>query len=62
LYASPNIIRVIKSRRIRWARYVAHIGQMRNAYKIVVGKPDGKRLLGRYWFLLEVILERILQK
>jgi hypothetical protein len=44
LYASPNIIRVIKTT-MRWARYVARIGEMRNAYGI--GKPEGKRLPGR---------------
>jgi hypothetical protein len=37
LYASPNIIRVIKSRRLRWMRYVARMGDMRNAYSNVVG-------------------------
>jgi hypothetical protein len=47
LYTSPNIIRVIKSRRMRWAGHVACIGEMRNAYKILVGRPEGKRLLGR---------------
>jgi hypothetical protein len=47
LYASPNILRVLKSRKIRLARHVAQIGEMRNAYKIVVGKPRGKRSLGR---------------
>jgi hypothetical protein len=47
LYASSNIIRVIKSRGMRWAWYVTHMGQMRNAYGILVGKPEGKRPLGR---------------
>jgi len=45
LHTSPNIIRVMKSRRRRWAVHVAHIGEMRNAYKILVGKPEGKRPL-----------------
>jgi hypothetical protein len=45
LYASPNIIMVIKSRRMRWAENIAHVVQMRNAYKILVGKPEGKRPL-----------------
>jgi len=45
LYASPNIIRVIKSRRMRWAGHVACMGEMRNAYSILVGKHEGKRLL-----------------
>jgi hypothetical protein len=47
LYASDIIIRVVKSRRMRWAWYVAHMGQMRNADSILVGKPEGKRPLGR---------------
>jgi hypothetical protein len=47
LYASPIIIRVTKSRRMRWAAHVARMGKMRNAYNIFVEKPEGKRLLGR---------------
>jgi hypothetical protein len=47
LYASPNIIQVMKSRRVRWARHVARMGEMRNAYIILVGKSEGKRPLGR---------------
>jgi hypothetical protein len=47
LYASSNIIRVIKSRRMRWVEYVARMGEMRNSYNILVGKPEGKRPLGR---------------
>jgi hypothetical protein len=47
LYSSPSLIKMIKSRRIRWAGHVARIGEKRNAYKIVVGKPEGKRPLGR---------------
>jgi hypothetical protein len=43
----PSIIRVIKSRRMRWARHAARMGETRNAYRILVGKPDGKRPLGR---------------
>jgi hypothetical protein len=46
-YASPNIIRVIKSRRMRWAGHVAHMGGMRNVYRILVGKSERKRSLGR---------------
>jgi hypothetical protein len=42
LYSSPDIIRMIESRRMRWAGNVARMGQTRNAYKILVGKPDGK--------------------
>jgi len=48
LYCSPNIVRVIRSRRIRWAGHVARMGERRCVYKVLVGKPDGKRPLGRY--------------
>jgi hypothetical protein len=47
LYSSPSIIRIIKSRRMRWAGHVARMGEQRNAYRILVGKPEGKRPLGR---------------
>jgi hypothetical protein len=47
LYSPPNIIRMIKSRRIRWAGHVARIGEKRNAYRILMGKPEGKKPLGR---------------
>jgi hypothetical protein len=47
LYSSPNIIRVIKSRRMRWAGYIARMGERRDAYKILVGRPEGRRPLGR---------------
>jgi hypothetical protein len=47
LYSSPNIIRMIKSRRMRWAGHVARMGETRNAHRILVGKPEGKRQLGR---------------
>jgi hypothetical protein len=47
LYTSPNIIRVIKSRRVRQTWHVTHTGEMRNAYNILVGKPEGKRPLRR---------------
>jgi hypothetical protein len=43
----PSIIRVIKSRRMRWAGHVACVGEVRNAYSILVGKPEGRRPLGR---------------
>jgi hypothetical protein len=46
LYSSPNIIRMIKSRRLRWAGHVARMGETRNVYRILVGKPEGKRPLG----------------
>ena len=47
LYSSPNIVRVIKSRRMRWAGHVARMGGERGAYRVLVGKPVGKRPLGR---------------
>jgi hypothetical protein len=47
LYSSPSIIRVIKSRRMRWPGHVAHMEEKRNAYRILIGKPEGKRPLGR---------------
>ena len=49
LYCSPNIVRVIKSRRIRWAGNVARMGNSRGLYGVLVGKPKGKRPLGRPW-------------
>ena len=47
LYCSPNIGRVIKSRRMRWAGHVARMGERRGVYRVLVGKPEGKRTLGR---------------
>jgi hypothetical protein len=47
LYSSPNIIRVIKSRRMRWAGYVARMGEGRGAYRVLVGRPEGRRPFGR---------------
>ena len=47
LYSSPNIIRSLKSRRLRWAGHVARMEQSRNAYRVLVGKPEGKGPLGR---------------
>jgi hypothetical protein len=47
LYSSPNIIRQIKSRRMRWAGHVARVGEERKVYRVLVGKPEGKSPLGR---------------
>jgi hypothetical protein len=47
LYSSPSIIRMIKSRRMRWAVHVAPMGEKRNAYRILLGKPEGKKPQGR---------------
>ena len=47
MYRSPNIVRVIKSRRLSWAGHVARMEEDRNTFKILTGKPTGKRPLGR---------------
>jgi hypothetical protein len=47
LLSSPNIIRVIKSRRMRWAVHVERMGEGRGAYRVLVGRPEGRRPLGR---------------
>ena len=47
MYCSPNIVRVIKWRRIRWAGHVVRMGEERGLYRVLVGKPEGKRPLGR---------------
>jgi hypothetical protein len=61
LYSSPSIIRMIKSRRMRWAGHVARMGK-RNAYRILVGKPEGRRSQEDQdvggWTILKWILER----
>jgi len=47
MYSLPNIVRVVKSRRMRWAGHVARIVETRGVYRVLVGKPEGKRPLGR---------------
>ena len=47
LYSVPNIVRVVKSRRMRWAWHVARMGEDRGVHRVLVGKPEGKRPLGR---------------
>ena len=47
LYSSSNIVQVIKSRRMRWARHVARMGKRRGIYRVLVGKLEGRRPLGR---------------
>jgi len=47
LYCSPNIVRMIKSRRMRWVGHVARMGEGRGVYRVLVGNPEGKRPLGR---------------
>jgi hypothetical protein len=48
MYSSQNIIRVIKSRRLRWVGHVAHMGEERGVYRVLFGRPKGKRPLGRH--------------
>ena len=48
LYCSQNIVRVIKSRRMRWVGHVARMGERRGVYRVLVGKPEGKRPLGKH--------------
>ena len=57
LYRSPNIVRVIKSRRLRWAGHVARMEKDRSAFKILTGKSKGKRPLGRPMLDGRTILE-----
>jgi hypothetical protein len=62
LYYSQNIIRIIKSRRMRWAGHVAPMGEKRNAYRILVGKSEEKRPLEDHdvggWTIIKWILDR----
>jgi len=59
LYASPNIVRVIKSRRMRWAGHVARMGEEREVYRVLVGKLEGRRPLGDLGVDGWIILGRI---
>jgi hypothetical protein len=47
LHSSPSIIRIINSRMMRWAEHVAQMGEKRNVYRLLAGKPEGKKPLGR---------------
>ena len=62
LYSSPNIVRVINSRRTRWAGHVARMGEERGVYRVLVGKPEGKNNWGDLgldgWITLEWISRR----
>ena len=62
LYSSPNIIINLKSRRLRWAGHVARKEQSRNAYRVLVGKPEGKRPLGRPRRRWEVYIKMYLRE
>jgi hypothetical protein len=62
LYSSPNIIRVIMPRRLRWAGHVARTGERRGAYRALVGKPEGRRPLGRPRLDGRIILKWIFER
>jgi hypothetical protein len=62
LYSSPNIILVIKSRRMRWAGHVACMGEGKGAYRILVGRPEGRRPVGRPRHRWEDNIEMDLEK
>jgi len=62
LYFSPNILRVIKSRRMGWVEHVARMGEKRGLYRILVGRPEGKKRLGRPRRRWRIILRRVFRK
>jgi hypothetical protein len=62
LYSLPNIVRVVKSRRMRWAGHVARMGEDRGVHRVLVGKPEGKRPLGRPRLRWENNIKMDLQK
>jgi len=62
LYSSPYIVRVIKSRRIRWAGYVVRMGERRGVYRVLVGKPEGKNHLQDPGVDVRIILRWIFRK
>jgi hypothetical protein len=62
LYSSPNVIRVMKSRRMRWAGHVVCMGEKRGAYRILVGRPEGRRSRGRPRLRWEDNIKMDLQK
>jgi len=61
-YSSPNIVLVIKSRRMRWDVYVAHMGERKVIERVLVGKPEGKRPLGRPGFRWEDYIKMDVQE
>ena len=62
LYSLPNIVRVVKSRRMRWAGHVARMGEGRGVHRVLTGKPEGKRLLGKPRRRSRIILRWIFRK
>ena len=62
LYCSPNIVRVIKSKRMRWEGHVARMGERKGVYRVLVGKPEGKRPLRRprrRWENIKMALQEV---
>ena len=59
LYSLPNIVQVVKSRRMRWAGHVVRMGEGRGVHRVLVGKPEGKRPLGRPRRRWEDNIERV---
>ena len=59
IYGKPDIIRIVKSRRLRWAGHVTRMGNERGAWKLLVGKPEGKRPVGRPRMRWKIILTMI---
>jgi hypothetical protein len=61
LYSAPSIIRRMTARRIRWVGHVAQMGEKRNAYRLLVGKPEGRRPLGRprRWWLDNITMDLV---
>jgi len=62
LYSSPNVVRVIKSRRMRWAGHIPRLGERRGVYRVLVRKPEGKSPLGRHRRRWEVNIKMDLQE
>jgi len=62
LYCLTKIIRVIKSRRMRWADHVARMGERRSSYRVLVGKLEGKKPFGKPRRRLEIIIKTVNQK
>jgi hypothetical protein len=62
LYSSPNVVRMVKSRRMRWAGHVAGMGEGRGACRILVGTPDKRRPSGRPWHRCEDAIKMDLQE
>ena len=62
LHPSPNIVRVMKSRRMRWVGNVARMGERVGVYRALVGKPEGKRPFGRPWRRWEINIKMDLQE